>query len=562
MGKKARSKSRELRVLTLGLALALIWSSVGLKLWDLQVVQAADLKESALEQTLRTQDLEATRGTIFDRTGQILAFTIDSDSIYATPFDIEDPMGTSLVLSAALGLPLDQVLAAIQKDTGFVWLKRHLELEEAAAVAALDLPGIHAVVEPKRVYPMGVNVAHTVGFVDPDGTGIEGIEYQYNDLLAGRAGFIQEEWGKNNVPIPQSEVDTVPAVPGADLITSIDLSIALVAREACEAALVRTGGLRCSVVVMDPRSGEILAMETGPSFDPEDVGNADPLTLQNMSVRYLYEPGSIMKAVTVSAAIEEGAVNPNTWLEVPTSIDLDEFTIRDTGRDETESMQVRSIITRSSNVGTILIQQELGDELHRQYLYRFGFGQPTGVDISGEAIGQLNVDATCSTCLPSAAIGYAVNTTLLQMASVYATIANNGIWVQPHLVREIVTAGESMPFVPERREVISSATAATVRLLLQSVVESDQGTGRNAAIEGYSVGGKTGTTRVYDGGKYHEDRHIASFVGMAPINDPRLVIAVMVQEPINGYFGSQAAAPVFAEVMRAALLDLGVQPDE
>lgn len=411
---------------------------------------------------------------------------------------------------------------------------------------------------------MGMNGAHIVGFVDVDGTGLEGLEYRYNDLLAGRGGFIQEEWGKNNVPIPQSEVNTVAVVPGSDLVTTMDLSISLTAREACEAALVRTGAVRCSVVVMDPDTGEVLAMETGPSYDPEDVGSADPAQLQNRSVRSLFEPGSIMKAVTVAAAIEEGVVTPNTWFDVPSSIELDEYTIYDSGRrgDPPESMQVRDIITRSSNVGTIFIQRALGDDLHREYLAKFGFGEVTGVDFSGEAIGQLNVDATCSTCAQSAAIGYSVNTMLLQMAAVYSAIANGGVWIQPHLVREVVTAGLATPFVAVTRPVISADTAATVRRLLHNVVSAEGGTGANAAVEGYSVGGKTGTTRVFSDGEYHEDRHIASFVGMAPIDNPRLVIAVMVEEPINGYSGSQAAAPVFAEIMRAALLDLGVQPDE
>ncbi|MDH5373855.1 MAG: penicillin-binding transpeptidase domain-containing protein, partial [Acidimicrobiia bacterium] len=226
-------------------------------------------------------------------------------------------------------------------------------------------------------------------------------------------------------------------------------------------------------------------------------------------------------------------------------------------------LTVKDIFTRSSNTGTILIQRELGDTLHREYLERWGFGTRTGVDFSGEAAGAAEVDINCGPCTASAAIGYSVSVTPLQMASVYATIANGGVWIQPHLVSSLVDGdGVQQAVDPEERRIVSEETARIMRLLLQSVVESDEGTGGNARVSGYEVGGKTGTTRKWSNGSYSESDWIASFIGMAPVHDPQLVVAVVIDSPVNGHYGGDAAAPAFAEVMENALHQLGVPPDE
>jgi cell division protein FtsI (penicillin-binding protein 3) len=287
-----------------------------------------------------------------------------------------------------------------------------------------------------------------------------------------------------------------------------------------------------------------------------------------MAIRSLFEPGSTMKLVTIAAALQEGLVTPDHQLEVPPFIEFedpkrpnDPWRFIDVNRYETEVMSVRDIVSRSSNVGTILIQGRLGSVRQGNYLESFGFGSASGIDYSGEPVGQVNVDPTCTTCGPSAAIGYSVNATLVQMAAAFAVVANGGEWVQPHFVSEI--HGPDGVTAPEvaRHRVLDESVAATMRSLLNGVVESERGTGRAAAVEGYAVGGKTGTSRVYEDGKYQDDRFMASFIGMAPIDDPRLVVAVLIEEPVEGYYGGQAAAPVFAEVMLKALHALGVEPD-
>ncbi len=569
MAKKERGQRR---LVVLGLVLSLVWVAVTVRLFDIQVVRAAEYQEEGLAQRLRKVELHPRRGTIYDREGRVLAFTIDATSIYAHPGQVEDVVGTSLALAGTLGIPASEVQEKLLKDAGFVFIERQVEPATAELALALDLPGIYGVTEPMRVYPAGSAASHVVGFVNVDGEGIEGLEYQYESQLGGRSGYVQYEASRKGVTILHGDIIEVEGEPGLDLVTTIDLTVNSISEQACLDALARTKGKRCSVVVLDPDTGEILSLVVTPGFDPNNRGSLDSESLlrlvENMAVRSLYEPGSTMKLVTVAAALQEGVVTPEHQFDVPPFIEFDDpkrpndpWRFVDINRYETEVMSVREIVARSSNVGTILVQARLGNERQRAYLESFGFGGTTGVDYSGEPVGQVNVDPTCTTCGPSAAIGYSVNATLLQMATAFAVVANGGEWVQPHFVSEVHGPdGVTAPTV-ERHRVLEESVAATMRSMLLGVVESDRGTGRAAAVEGYHVGGKTGTTRVFEDGEYQEDRFMASFIGMAPIDDPRLVVAVLIEEPVDGYYGGQAAAPVFGEVMLKALHALGVEPD-
>ncbi len=562
----------ELRLLVLGLALAVVWVAVGFRLFDIQVVRADEFREEGLAQRLRTVELNPRRGTIFDRDGRVLAFTIDATSIYVHPHQVEDVVGTSLALAGALGIPASVVQEKLLKDVSFVFIQRQVEPAIAEGALALGLPGVNGVTEPMRVYPAGSAAAHVVGFVNTDGEGIEGLEYEYESQLGGRAGYVQYEASRKGVTILHGDIVEVEGEPGLDLMTTVDLSLNTIAEQACLDGLSRTKGKRCSVVILDPDTGAILSLVVTPGFDPNDRGALDHDSLlkrvENMAIRSLFEPGSTMKLVTIAAALQEGVVTPDHQLEVPPFIEFedpkrpnDPWRFIDINRYETEVMSVRDIVSRSSNVGTILIQGRLGSVRQGTYLESFGFGSASGIDYSGEPIGQVNVDPTCTTCGPSAAIGYSVNATLVQMAAAFGVVANGGEWVQPHFVSEIHGPdGVTTPEI-QRHRVLDESVAATMRALLKGVVESERGTGRAAAVDGYAVGGKTGTSRVYEDGKYQDDRFMASFIGMAPIDDPRLVVAVLVEEPVEGYYGGQAAAPIFAEVMLKALHALGVEPD-
>jgi cell division protein FtsI (penicillin-binding protein 3) len=326
-------------------------------------------------------------------------------------------------------------------------------------------------------------------------------------------------------------------------------------------------------VVLDVKTGEALAIANMPTFDPNDRSSFETDTFRNRAVADVYEPGSTLKVVTIAAALEEGIVSPATSYDVPAELEIHDKTYTDVGRKKAEVMNVAQIVARSSNIGTIMVQSDLGNERHFYYLNQFGLGSTPGSGLPGESSGQLHPLAQwcTTTCGPSTAIGYRVDVTPLQMAAVFGAIANDGVWVQPHVVKEVIDGegSRSAPDVVERR-VISSETAATMRLLLRGVVET--GTGQRAAVEGYLIGGKTGTTeKLIPGVGYSDTERIASFIGIAPIDDPEIVIAVVLDSPRTPpgsaddaprlEFGGVSAAPVFAEIARAALHQLGIAPN-
>ncbi len=565
----------DLRLIAVGVILVLAWTGIGFRLFQIQVVDASVYEERSREQRTIRQDLAAARGTIFDREGQLLAVTIDGVTISANLAEIDNTTVVASLVAAALGENRDELKERLDsKESGWVTLIRQLEPAQADAVREMDIAGLYFVAEPKRVYPAGRFTSSVVGFVGWDNEGLEGLEYFYESALSGTPGYAEWERAIGGAPIPSAGSVVVPAVPGSDLISTIDLDIQFAASQACAETVDRTDAQRCTVVVLDPETGEILAMVNSPSFDPNNVRAADPLLLQNAAVRMTYEPGSTQKLVTVASAIEDGAVEWSTLFEgVPYQLEVisgacskggDVYgCYHDAYPHPDLDLTVKDIFTRSSNTGTILIQRELGDSAHRDYLEKWGFGTRTGVDFSGEAAGAAEVDINCGPCTASAAIGYSVSVTPLQMASFYAAIANDGVWVQPHLVSSIVDgAGVREAVEWADRRIVSEETARIMRLLLHSVVEGEGGTGANARVKGYDVGGKTGTTRKWENGSYSETSWIASFIGMAPIDDPQLVVAVVVDSPVNGHYGGEAAAPAFAEVMEQALHQLGITPDE
>lgn len=559
--RRSRWRGPDLRIVSIGILMLLGWVGVGLQLFAIQVVDAGEYRDRALGQRQREVVLAADRGAIFDRNGRQLAVTIKSWSVIANPHQVEDPVITARLVSAALNTDPEAIEEKLRRDSGFVFLARQLEEPEIEDLKALDLSGIFLEEEPKRAYPAGTLAAQVLGFVNIDGEGIEGLEAYYDDDLAGEPGYLVNEQDPLGRPIPQGEYQIQPAEPGSNLVLTLNLSIQFMAEQACANAIDITDAKACTIVVLDPSTGEVLAMAVVPTFDPSNRAGVDPETFQNRAVRYIYEPGSTQKLVTISAALEEGVVNSDTKFNVPYSIDVADQTFEEYGDSRPElTLSVKDIVTRSSNVGTILVQKKLGDEKLREYLDAYGYGQKTGVDYSGESGGAVAVDPSCGSCTASAAIGYSVSATPLQMAAVYATVANDGVWVQPHLVADIVDGeGVTHPIVPRTRQVISEATAVTMRYLLRNVV--DEGTGKRAAVPGYSVGGKTGTSeKAAIGGGYTSD-NIASFIGMAPISNPQLVVAVVIDTPINGNTGGAAAAPAFAEVMEKALHHLGVEPD-
>ena len=574
----------KLRVAVVGLLVVAAWAGMGYRLFQIQVVQATELAESGLDQRLVTRDLAPQRGKIFDRNGETLAMTVEAKSIFAVPDQIEEPLWVAQQIGTLVGADPETLYERLTSDRDFVYIKRQVEELVADQVLGLEIRGVYAHPESTRVYPAGIVASHVTGFVNIDGDGVEGLELAYDTQLRGLPGTAIFERDGDGRVIPQGRTDIVPAIPGSDLITTLDLPLQFQAQQACLAAVERTSAESCWVVVLHVETGEILAMTGAPAFDPQTRQSIDPTCkraedpaacrmFSNFVVRGIYEPGSTQKLITVAAALEEGAVGVGTVIsEVADVLELREDACRSADDDlfgcyrdfthhATSDMSVAEIFRRSSNVGTIMIADHIGQDTLVEYIERFGLGSKTGIDYTVEASGLLNFAAGCETCWASAAIGYSVAATPLQMAAAYAAIGNDGVWMTPHLVASISDVnGTTAVAGIESRVVVSPGTALLMRELLASVVEN--GTGTNAAVEGYRVGGKTGTAnKLGPDGRYTEETR-ASFVGMGPIADPKVVVAVVIDGPAWEFrTGGLAAAPVFAEIMLQALHRLGVTPD-
>lgn len=561
-----------LRLAALGSVMVLAWFGLGYRLFQVQVVQASDLAAQGLDQRRSEQKLVPRRGSIYDRNGEPLALTIEGLSIFAVPSEIANPVLVTQQVAAVTGLDAEVMRRALAAGTDFAYLARQLEPAMAEQVLALNHPGVYGRPEPLRTYPAGAVAAHVVGMANLDGEGIEGVEKVYDELLTGTPGLVVFEKSRD-IAIPQGFHELTPAIPGHDLVTTIDLPLQYSASAACERALKATGAVGCWAVALDPETGEILAMVGAPGFDPVRRTDAAGGGFTNFAVRGQFEPGSIQKLITVAAAIDSGTFDVNTVIpEVGSRLEISEGAcvskhddvfgcFNDVNDHETRDMTVQEIFTISSNVGTIKIGRGLAEGVLDRYLTAFGLGQPTGIDYTGEAAGAISIDPSCGTCLASAAIGYSVAATPLQMAAAYAAVANDGVWIQPHLVgSQVDVNGEVSSFSPVERQVVSEDTAWVMRQLLGLVVS--EGTGSEAQVPGYRIGGKTGTAdKLGDNGEY-TDQQMASFVGMAPVDDPQVVVAVVIDSPDFAHrFGGVAAAPVFAEITQAALQRLGVNPD-
>lgn len=582
--RKHKVNPTRVRIAIVGLAVVASWLGMGYRLVQIQVVQAAELAEQGLNQRFVSRELAPQRGKIFDRNGELLALTVEAQSLYAVPDQVEEPLWVAQQIGGLVGADSETLYERLTSDRDFVYIKRQLDGVLAEQVLSLGIRGIYSLPEPTRIYPAGEVASHVTGFVNIDGVGQEGLELVYNEQLTGVPGRAEFERALDGTPILQGIRQITPAVPGVDLNTTIDLPLQYQAQQACIEAVETTGADSCWSVVLGVETGEILAMTGAPVFDPMTRRTIDPAcedaedpvacrSFHNFVVRGIFEPGSTQKLITVAAAIEEGEVSigtviPGVSYELELIEDACRFAddelygcYRDFKKHDTEDMTVAEIFTRSSNIGTIKIAGRLGQDRLVDYIEAFGLGSKTGVDYTVEAPGILNFAVGCETCWASAAIGYSVAATPLQMAAAYAAIGNDGIWTTPHIVASMTDAdGETEVAGFETRQVVSSGTSVLMREMLASVVE--EGTGQAAAVEGYRVGGKTGTAnKLGEDGRYTEATR-ASFVGMAPISDPQIVVAVVVDNPsFEHRTGGTSAAPVFSRIMEQALHRLGITPD-
>jgi cell division protein FtsI (penicillin-binding protein 3) len=481
--------------------------------------------------------------------------------VYADPRYVVDPWGTANRLAPLLGETVGELAVDLASDATFVYLARQVEVDVADRIADLELPGIGFLDSTARVYPAGSLASQVLGFVGLDGEGLNGLELQFEDVLAGEPGERTQEIGPGGQPIVSGVDVSRPPVAGASIETTIDRQLQYQTQVALEEAVLRQGARGGTAIVMDPRTGEILAMASYPWFDPNAFVDSPPRTYRSRAMTDAFEPGSTNKVITAAAAIQEQALPLDERLTVPWTLDVDEYTIHDSHPHPPLRLMLGDVIAQSSNIGAVLVARRVGSPVMAEYLSRFGLGRTTGSGFPGESSGiVMPLQEWSAANLATMAYGQGIAATPLQMISVFATIANDGRWVQPRLVRATVDPDGTRHEVPveDPRRVVSAETAEMVSRMLAYAVE--HGTGASAQVEGYQVAGKTGTARIPDpDGGYLVGEYIASFIGYLPAADPQVVVAVILDRPAQGY-GGLAAAPLFQRVARAAISRLGIEP--
>jgi cell division protein FtsI (penicillin-binding protein 3) len=543
----ARLPNRRIRLLLVFFVLAFL-GTFGRAVW-LQAVQAQPLDRLARGQHHATIEVPAARGSLLDRKGVELAIGKQAITVYANPRHVADPRATAIAAGRVLRIDPDRLYGKLaDRSRGFVYVARKADPQRAEALKDLDLTGIGFYPEERRVYPLGPVAAHVLGFAGLDNRGLSGLELALDKTLAGRSGrqtVVRDPFGRT-----LDVLSSVAPVEGRNVRLTLDDTL----QANAESVLLRTvrqwGARAATAVVLDPRSGEVLAMASVPGFDANRFPETDKDTQRNRAVTDTYEPGSTLKVVTVAAALSEGLVAPSTPFSLEPSIRVADRVIHEAHRTRTERMTVAEILSRSSNVGTITLAELLGRSRLETWVERFGFGKRSGVDFPGETPGILPFYWSGST-IGTLPIGHGIAVTPVQMAAAYAAVANGGVWLRPRLVAD-------RPM--KRRRVMSRAIADQLLSMLRDVVI--EGTGAEAEVEGYQVAGKTGTAAKPDPrGGYSKSRYVASFVGVVPASAPRLVVLVTVDEPRGAIWGGIVAAPAFQQIAHFALQYLEIPPD-
>jgi cell division protein FtsI (penicillin-binding protein 3) len=524
----------------------------------LGTVRAGALRKAAQTQQLTNETLPAQRGTITDRGGVDLAVSVPAQDISATPYLIREPLQAAQRLAPLLGQTQARVLTKLSEHAGFVYLARALPARQARAVRALKLEGITGTPVMRRVYPRGTLAAQVLGFVGTEGQGLSGLEYSQSGLLRGAAGERRTTSDARGEPISIANVRTEK--PGATLTLTLDANIQQRAEDVLGALARDFAPKDATAIVIDPRTGALLAVANWPQVNANDPAASSPAALEDRAVGFAYEPGSTFKSFTVSGALQQGLITPTTPFNVPNRIQVADRTIHDDTEHADETLTTAEILAQSSNVGAIQIGLREGAPSFNTWVHRFGFGAPTGVELPGEEQGvTLALSKYSGSSMGNLPIGQGELVTPMQMVAAYSAIANGGILRRPH----IIGAVNGRPrYLPTGRRVISQTTAAQLRTMLKGVL-APGGTASEVSIPGYQLAGKTGTASKIDPTthEYSKSAYVASFVGFAPASDPKLLCAVIVDEPQSGsIFGGTVAAPAFGQIMSFALPYLRIPP--
>lgn len=563
---KELEKGVRLRIRLIGAVFILGFALVGMRAFDLQVLQEQQWGERAERQHQKIIPLTPQRGTIFDSNGEELAVSVDVDSIYVEPRKLEDRATAVKRLAKALDLSTQEVSAKLKSNSNFVWLKRQVTPSQSASVKVLALNGVGMIKEPRRFYPNANIAGHLLGFTGLDPKGLEGLELKYDKTILGRGGYLVMERDALGRGIGTGTPQVQGATHGHDLYLTIDKNLQYIAERELADGLRRTEAKAGTVVMLEPSTGKVLAMASYPEYNPNAYTRYKPSQWRNRAVCDSYEPGSTFKIFVMAAALNEAAITTTQ------KIDCENGKFRVGGRyiHDHKGYQLLTpaeIIKYSSNIGSAKIGKMLERETFHSYITDFGFGQQTGIDLPGEVVGLLRPpDKWFEVDLAAISFGQGISVTPIQLAAAVASLANGGYLMEPYVVDRVVDSQgqvthQNQPRVV--RKVIAQDVAQTVTRMMEMTTE-EGGTATNARVPGFRVAGKTGTAQKVDAvtGGYSQDKWVASFVGFLPVEDPRLVMLVVIDEPKVGHYGGLTAAPVFSRIAAQAMQSLKVAPNE
>ena len=553
-------KINKKRIYFLFILFFIAFSLISYRLVSIQYLDASKYQSYAQFQHTDEFKLYSKRGKIFDRNGIELAISLIEKTIYANPKEVLDPSYQAEVLSGLLNISKEELESKLEdKELGFVYLKRKIAAEKAEEIARLGLPGIYIQDETKRYYPREELAAQIIGFTGTDDNGLYGIEIQYESILRGVDGkAIAEKDVFGNV-LPGNIKSYIEPVDGKDIVLTIDSQIQYITEKNLEQVCAKYNAPGATAIVMDPNSGEILAMATYPGFDPNNYQDYEAKDYKAGAISFTYEPGSTFKIINVAGALDNNTVGKDQVFDLPPSIRVSDRIIKEIFRTSNIQYSTREIIQYSSNVGAVMLALSMGNKMYWESMNEFGFGQVTGIELPGEENGIFHDYKTWpASTIGALAIGQSISVTPLQLLRAVCSIANGGYLVRPTIIKEIKLGGGtgSEGAGNNMTEIISSGTAGAIKEMMLAVVEN--GTGTNAQIEGVKVCGKTGTAEKANesGVGYSEGRSITSFIGFAPYDDPEIAIIVVVDEPRGEertVWGGTVAAPVFKIIMEYSL---------
>jgi cell division protein FtsI (penicillin-binding protein 3) len=552
---KSRNElGRNIRFIAMGFMV--LFTVTALRAYFLQVLKSGELTEIIRSQYMTSVELMPYRGTVYDRNGAELAASLDVESLYARPALVHDPKAAAKLLAPILELPTQAVYRDLASPKPFVWLQRKVSPEQADKIRALKIDGVGFLKESQRFYPQKELAAQVLGFVGVDSQGLEGIERQYDRIIKGKSRkLFADRDAKGRYVFVEGLQPSDQSRQGNDLVLTLDKNIQYIAEKELQAAVSLAEAKGGTAIVMDPWTGEILASAVCPLFNPNQYAESAPESRRNRAVSDIYEPGSTFKTILIASALEEGIVKPSDMFFCENgSYRVASHIIHDHG--SYGWLDVANIIKHSSNIGASKIGRQFDKEQLYQDIRRFGFTAETGISLPAEQSGFMPPLKNCSEHTQSTiSFGQSITVTPLQMVTAYCAIANGGMLMQPQIVKRIVDATGSVvkqntPVMKHR--VISEKTSGIMRNMLKQVVLTG-GTGTKAAVEGYGVAGKTGTSQKIEQGGYSHSKVMASFVGFVPADAPRLAIIVLVDEPQRMKFGGEIAAPAFSRMANAML---------